>query len=229
MTHKCNSLKQGVGQAQLLASQVYENFVQEIRPGQTEREMSQIMREIALSVPEVDQALTDMIISGENSSEFHKFSSDRVVREGELVLLDFSLVVDGWYSDMTRIFSFGEPEAEAIRICHVLEKVKSHLEERVVLGKKCSELYLEAVELLEQEGYGKYFPHRLGHGIGEEMHTLPSLDRDSKAVLEESMVFSIEPGIYLPGRFGARLEDLYTVDASGCRRLGGDHATLRIL
>lgn len=229
MEHKCNSLKQGVGHAQLLASQVYENFIQEIRPGQTEREMSQIMREIALSLPEVDQALTDMIISGENSSGFHNFSSDRIVGEGEPVLLDFSLVVDGWYSDMTRMFSFGEPEAEARHICQVLEEVKAELEKRAFPGKSCREFYLEAVDLLRREGYAEYFPHRLGHGIGEEMHILPSIDGDSEAVLEEGTVFSIEPGIYLPGRFGARLEDLYTVDREGCHRLGKDYATLRIL
>lgn len=219
----------GVRYVQSLAELAVSQFERQLRAGITERQAAAELRELCMRIPGVDQALTDMVISGPNSAGYHNFATDRVMREGELILIDFSVVADGWYSDMTRMFSFGDPGPEARRICGVVAEAKMRTAAAAYPGMSASLLHRTAAEIIEAHGYGAYFPHGLGHGIGREMHEDPRLNEESQACLLPGTVFSIEPGIYLPGRFGARLEDLYYMGHDGIICLSKRPAALKIL
>lgn len=219
----------GIRNAQHLAENALSELEPYIRPGMTERQISACFREICLGKAEVEQALTDMVISGPNSAGFHNFASDRHIEAGDLILIDFSIVVGGWFSDMTRMFSVGEPVPEARHICEVTAEAKERAAALLHPGVTGAELYHAAMDTIAQEGYGKYFPHALGHGIGHEMHQAPSLNADNSAPILSGTVFSIEPGIYLPEKFGARLEDLYYLDDEKVICLNETPAVLKVL
>ena len=219
----------GVRRAQRLAEHALSRLEGCLRVGMTERQAAAAFRELCARIPGVDQALTDMVISGPNSAGYHNFAGDRVIGAGELILIDFSIVVGGWYSDMTRMFSFGDPGPEARRICGVVAEAKERAASAAYPGVSAALLHQTAAEIIGAYGYGAYFPHGLGHGIGHEMHEEPRLNGESRACLTPGTVFSIEPGIYLPGRFGARLEDLYYMSGDGMICLNESPAALRIL
>lgn len=219
----------GIRRAQRLAGQAVSLLERRLRVGMTERQAAAELREICMRIPGVDRALTDMVISGPNSAGYHHFASDRVMGEGELILIDFSVVAGGWYSDMTRMFSFGDPGPEAGQICGVVAEAKAQAAAAAYPGVPASLLHRTAAEVIEAHGYGAYFPHGLGHGIGREMHEEPRLNGESQARLTPGTVFSIEPGIYLPGRFGARLEDLYYMGGEELVCLSESPAALKIL
>lgn len=219
----------GIRHAQRLAERALSQMERQLRPGMTERQAAAELRAICLALPGVEQALTDMVISGPNSAGYHNFAADRVIGPGELILIDFSIVVHGWYSDMTRMYSLGEPEAEARRICEAVISAKEQTVAAAYPGVAAAFLHQTAAEVLQAHGYGAYFPHGLGHGIGREMHEAPRLNAQSRATLEEGALFSIEPGVYLPGRFGARLEDLYYMSGDGLVCLNESPAVLRVL
>lgn len=219
----------GIRSAQHIAEQSLSLLETELRPGMTERQVAARFREICLAQPGVQQALTDMVISGPNSAGFHQFSADRIIRPGDLILMDFSVVVDGWFSDMTRMYSMGEPEPEARHICGITAKAKETAAALLHPGVTGAELYAAAMDVIAEAGYGACFPHALGHGIGREMHEAPSLRPENTKPIPMGTVFSIEPGIYLPGRFGARLEDLYYLDEDGAICLNTLPAVLKVL
>lgn len=219
----------GVRRAQCLAERAVSLLERRLRVGMTERQAAAELRELCMEIPGVDRALTDMVISGPNSAGYHNFASDRVIGEGELILIDFSVVAGGWYSDMTRMFSLGDPGPEARRICGVVAEAKTRAQEAAYPGVSASLLHRTAAQVIASRGYGAYFPHGLGHGIGREMHEEPRLNGESGACLTPGTVFSIEPGIYLPGRFGARLEDLYYMSGGGIVCLNESPAELKIL
>ena len=110
----------GVRCAQRLAEEAIFRLEAALRPDMTEKQASACFRKICMEIPGVEKALTDMVISGPNSAGYHNFSSDRVLGTGSLILIDFSIIVNGWYSDMTRMFSFGDPEDEARRILSLI-------------------------------------------------------------------------------------------------------------
>lgn len=219
----------GIRHAQRLAEHAISEMEKYIQAGMTERQISAKLKELCMDLAEVEQALTDMVISGPNSAGFHNFATDRVVNVGELILIDFSIVVDGWYSDMTRMYSFGNPEPEAQKICEIVADAKALAVASAYPGVSAALLHKKAATRIQEYGYGKYFPHGLGHGIGHEMHESPRLNEKSTAFLIPGTVFSIEPGIYLPGRFGARLEDLYYMDEDGIACLNETPAVLKVL
>nr|WP_326184398.1 M24 family metallopeptidase [uncultured Oscillibacter sp.] len=219
----------GVRHAQRLAERALSGLEGRLRPGMAEWQAAAELRALCMELPGVEQALTDMVISGPNSAGYHNFATDRVIGAGELILIDFSIVVHGWYSDMTRMYSLGEPEPEARRICDVVAAAKERAVAAAYPGVAASCLHRAAADLIQEQGYGPYFPHGLGHGIGREMHEVPRLNGQSQALLTQGTVFSIEPGIYLPGRFGARLEDLYYMSEEGIVCLNTEPAVLKIL
>lgn len=219
----------GVRHAQHLAEHAISELERHIHIGMTERQAAAKLKALCMELPGVDQALTNMVISGPNSAGYHNFSTDRVIGAGELILIDFSIVVGGWYSDMTRMFSLGPPEPEARRICDIVAKAKERAAAAAYPGESAAALHRVAAAVIAEHGYGAYFPHGLGHSIGRKMHEDPRLNAKSHARLSLGTVFSIEPGIYLPGHFGARLEDLYYMSDDGIVCLNERPAVLKVL
>ncbi len=158
------------------------------------------------------------IAFGAGTAQPHYHSSNRVLKKDEPVLIDIGVVVDHYYSDMTRVVFFGEPKPEIEKIYRIVFEAYSAALELCRPGTKIGDLDHAARGVIEQEGYQDYFPHSLGHGVGLEIHESPTLrskGEDVERGLEEGMVITIEPGIYLPGSFGVRLEDTIVITQEG--------------
>ena len=161
-----------------------------------------------------------VVAAGENGAKPHHGHGDREVRAGEPVVLDFGTRVDGYPSDQTRTLAFGGEPSEAYREVHeVVREAQVAGVEAVEPGVPASAVDRAARDVIEAAGYGDAFVHRTGHGVGLDVHEEPYLVAGNDRPLEPGMVCSVEPGIYLDGRFGCRIEDLVVVTDDGCERL----------
>ena len=177
----------------------------------------------------MEKALTDMVISGPNSAGYHNFSSDRVLGTGSLILIDFSIIVNGWYSDMTRMFSFGDPEDEARRICGIVAAAKAQAVAAAYPGVAASHLHMTAASRIAENGYGPFFPTASATASAVKCMRIPASTRRARPCLCPAAFSLLSRGIYLPGRFGARLEDLYYMSENGIVCLNQSEAVLKIL
>ena len=190
-----------------------------LRPGRTEREVA---RDIADAVVAAGHATVDFVIvgSGPNGASPHHEVSDRVIEAGDPVVVDIGgTTADGYCSDSTRTYAVGEPPAAFRELYAVLLRAQSAQTDAVRPGITAEQLDAVGRDLITAAGYGEHFIHRTGHGIGMETHEEPYIVAGSKRALEPGMAFSVEPGIYLPGRFGARIEDIAVCTESGGERL----------
>jgi Xaa-Pro aminopeptidase len=167
--------------------------------------------------------------SGPNGANPHHGASARVIARGDMVVLDFGGFVDGYGSDTTRTVSVGEPTEEHQRVHDVVRAAQQIGVEAVRPGVACQDVDRAVREHIVAAGFGDYFTHRTGHGIGVETHEQPYIVEGSTQPLEPGMCFSIEPGIYFPGRFGVRIEDIVAVTADGARRLNESPRELQVV
>ncbi|KUM76870.1 aminopeptidase P family protein [Streptomyces griseorubiginosus] len=162
--------------------------------------------------------------SGPNGANPHHEAGDRVIERGDTVVLDFGGLKDGYGSDTTRTIHVGEPSAEERAVHDLVRTAQQAAFEAVAPGVPCQEIDRRARRVIEDAGYGEYFVHRTGHGIGVTTHEPPYMIEGEDTPLVPGMCFSIEPGVYLPGRFGVRIEDIVTCTGDGGRRLNStDH------
>ncbi|MDY6049885.1 MAG: aminopeptidase P family protein [Corynebacterium sp.] len=199
---------------------VFEQVPGLLTAGRTEREVAADIERLIL----VDHDSVDFIIvgSGENGANPHHSFSDRVLQAGEPVVVDLGgSMGPGYHSDCTRTFVVpgADPEPRFVDIYEVVRQAQEAAVEAVRPGRTAGEIDAIARDIITASEYGEYFFHRLGHGIGLAEHEPPFIIAGSDQVLEESMTFSIEPGIYIPGWAGVRIEDIVTVTADGARRL----------
>jgi Xaa-Pro aminopeptidase len=159
--------------------------------------------------------------SGPNGANPHHEIGDRIIEEGDMVVLDFGGLKHGYGSDTTRTVHVGEPTDDERRVHDVVRQAQQTAFEAVRPGIACQEIDRAAREVIAEAGYGEFFIHRVGHGIGLTTHEPPYMVEGEEHLLQPGMCFSIEPGIYLPGRFGVRIEDIVTVEPDGGRRLNG--------
>ena len=157
--------------------------------------------------------------SGPNGANPHHEMGDRMIIEGDMVVLDFGGLKDGYGSDTTRTVHVGEPSDEEREVFDIVRHAQQAAFESVRPGVACQEIDRVARKVITDAGYGEYFIHRTGHGIGMTTHEPPYMVEGETHPLVPGMCFSIEPGIYLPGRFGVRIEDIVTVTEDGGRRL----------
>ncbi|MFE7957587.1 M24 family metallopeptidase [Streptomyces sp. NPDC057413] len=157
--------------------------------------------------------------SGPNGANPHHEVGDRVIEHGDMVVLDFGGLKDGYGSDTTRTVHVGEPTDEERRVHDVVRAAQEAGYAAVRPGVACQEVDRAARRVIEDAGYGEYFIHRTGHGIGVTTHEPPYMIEGEEQPLVPGMCFSVEPGIYLRGRFGVRIEDIVTVTEDGGRRL----------
>ena len=160
-----------------------------------------------------------IVASGENGSMPHAIASERLIRANEAVTVDFGGILDGYQSDMTRTFAVGRLSDTMAEIYQVVLDAQLAAVDALAPGKTGREVDAVARTLIEQAGYGAYFGHGLGHGVGLMGHEAPRLSPASNQVLEPGMVVTVEPGIYLPGIGGVRIEDTCLVTETGCEVL----------
>ncbi|SHN28514.1 M24 family metallopeptidase [Actinacidiphila paucisporea] len=190
-----------------------------LRAGRTEREVA---GDIAEAIVAAGHAAVDFVIvgSGPNSASPHHEVSDRVIRAGDPVVVDIGgTTADGYCSDSTRTYAVGEPPAAFRELYEVLLRAQTAQTDAVRPGVTAEQLDAVGRDIITAAGYGEHFIHRTGHGIGMETHEEPYIVAGSRRVLAPGMAFSIEPGIYLPGTFGARIEDIAVCTQSGGERL----------
>ncbi|MER8003516.1 aminopeptidase P family protein [Streptomyces sp. NPDC095613] len=167
--------------------------------------------------------------SGPNGANPHHEAGERVIERGDMVVLDFGGLKDGYGSDTTRTVHVGEPTAEERRVHEVVRAAQQAGFEAVRPGAACQDVDRAARGVIEDAGYGAYFIHRTGHGIGVTTHEPPYMIEGEARPLVPGMCFSVEPGIYLPGRFGVRIEDIVTVTEDGGRRLNNTSRELAMV
>jgi len=203
----------------------YKEAFNHLREGMTQKELSGI----------ISNAHSQMGVSGGAGPLFgpasafpHGTKVPRSLKDGDVVLVDGGCSVEGYRSDVTRTIVFGKPTEKQQRVWDVVRRAQAEALRAVRPGVPCEEIDRVARKVIEQAGFGpdyKFFTHRLGHGIGMDGHEYPYLVRGNKLLLQPGMTFSDEPGIYLYGEFGVRLEDCFVVTEDGGRILGGMEST----
>lgn len=170
-----------------------------------------------------------MVVSGENTALPHGETSDKVIEEGDFLLIDMGVIKDGYVSDITRTFGIGEMDSNSKQIYETVLEANLLAIEAAKPGKTFGELDKVARKTIEEKGYGKYFTHRLGHGLGTNNHELPSIHGLNKESILPGMVFTIEPGIYVPGVGGVRIEDDILINENDAAVLSSFKKELTIL
>jgi Xaa-Pro aminopeptidase len=160
-----------------------------------------------------------IVATGPNAASPHHDPTDRVIAPGDIVLCDFGGTMHGYCSDITRMFSVGTPTPEVRDAYAVLVEAQEAGVQAATVGTRCEDVDAATRRVIDDAGYGDYFVHRTGHGIGTEAHEDPYVVAGNDTPLVAGHAFSIEPGIYLPGSFGLRLEDIVVATPSGPERL----------
>ena len=187
-----------------------------IREGVTEKEIQLELDFYMLSHGAEALSFDTIALSGVNTSMPHGVPSDKRVQKGEFVLMDFGAVVDGYHSDMTRTVCVGEPSAKMREVYGIVLEAQRLGIAAVKAGITGCELDAVARDYIASKGYGAEFGHSLGHGVGLDIHEAPTASASNKDRLEEDMIVTVEPGIYIEGEFGVRIEDFVIVKADGC-------------
>lgn len=191
-----------------------------LRPGRTEAEVG---ADIAAAIVAEGHVQAEFVIvgSGSNGASPHHDVSDRVIERGDVVVVDIGgPLPEGYNSDCTRTYAVGEPrDPEVAEAYAVLQRAQRTAVETVRPGVSAHAVDAAARDIIAEAGYGQYFIHRTGHGIGLDVHEEPYIVGGNDLPLESGMAFSVEPGIYLPGRWGARIEDIVVVTADGAEPL----------
>ena len=194
--------------------------------GRTEAEIAAELGERLAAHGHSTVAFT-IVASGPNGANPHHEESDRVVQDGDMVVLDFGGTMDGYGSDTTRTVHVGEPTDEEAEVHAVVRRAQQAAFEAVRPGVACQDVDRAARRVIADAGYGDRYIHRTGHGIGLTAHEPPYMVEGETRPIEAGMCFSIEPGIYLPGRFGVRIEDIVVATEDGARRLNDTSRELR--
>lgn len=184
-----------------------------------ERELAALL-EYELKKAEAEgSAFPPIVAFGRRTSSPHSKPSSRNLKRENLILIDWGAIYQGYSSDLTRTFVFGRATKKQKRIYSLLYRAQSEAIEKIKLGIECSQIDKIARNIITKEGYGKFFGHGLGHGVGREVHEGPYLKSEDHTSLESGMVLTVEPGIYIPGWGGIRIEDMVLVTKEGCQVL----------
>lgn len=216
-------------QAEYIGDAAFTHILDVLKPGVSEREIS-LELEFFMKKQGASKLSFDTIVaSGANGSMPHAQVTDRVLQSGDLVTMDFGCVYEGYCSDMTRTVAIGTPTDEMKKVYQIVLDANLRAMEQIEAGKRCNEIDAVARDYIREQGYGEYFGHGLGHGVGLDIHEEPRFSPKCDVITQENMVITDEPGIYLPGQFGVRIEDLVVVKENGYQKLSQSEKKLIIL
>ena len=205
--------------AAAIADQAFSHLLKEIKAGMTENQARIILETYMLKGGSQEPSFTTIVASGHRSSMPHGVASDKVIEKGDFVTFDFGAVWQGYHSDMTRTICMGPASDLQKKLYQVVLRAQEKGVSAVRAGLLGKELDTICRESIENDGYGDYFNHGLGHGVGLDIHEQPVASPRSESVLEKNMIITIEPGVYLPGQIGLRIEDSVIVTDDGCEVL----------
>ena len=208
-----------IHKAQKIAEKAFDEILGFIRPGVTEREIALKLDTCMLENGAEGLSFETIALAGANTSMPHGVPGNYKVKNGDFVLMDFGAVYDGYHSDMTRTVCVGQSSEKMGKIYDIVLKAQLEALKKVKSGITGSELDGYARDIIDESGYGDFFGHSLGHGVGMEIHEFPTASSKSETILKENMVVTVEPGIYLPGEFGVRIEDFVVVTENSHQNL----------
>lgn len=213
-----------------IAEAALEATLAKVKVGMTEKAIAaELIQQLYAHGCDPELPFLPIVATGANSANPHATVSDRKVQTGDLLLFDWGANVDGYFSDLTRTFAVGEPDPELKRIYEVVKLANQAGRDAAKPGAPCSAVDDAAREVIEDSNYGKFFTHRTGHGLGLEPHEEPYMRAGNNLKLEPGMTFTVEPGIYLDGRGGVRIEDNVVITQDGARTLSSFPRDLRVI
>ncbi len=208
-----------IEEACALADYAVEFGVSEIKEGKTELEILNALEYALKQKGVTEMSFATIVLTGANAASPHGTPGNTKIQKGDLVLFDLGVVVDRYCSDITRTVAYGDINDKQKEIYDTVLKAQLAAVEASKPGVSAAEVDLTARRIIADAGYGEYFPHRLGHGLGISIHEYPSLTETNQLIIQEGMVYTIEPGIYVPEVAGVRIEDDIYIAADGAKTL----------
>jgi Xaa-Pro aminopeptidase len=222
----CRSIKSDyeikmLKKAQKEAEKILHQFLNEIKPGLSEKQLHFKLLSLIYENAQLDgPSFLPIIASGESAWTIHSYYTDRKLKKNDSVIIDMGVKYQGYCSDMTRTIFIGKPTAKKQKVYTIVAKSLKAAEEKIKSGIFNHSADKASRDIIIKSGYGEYYSHGLGHSIGMDNHEAPYLSYVKKRqILEKNMLFTIEPGIYLKGEFGVRIEDTVLVSKTGCENI----------
>ncbi len=205
--------------AQRIAEKAFENILNYIRVGVSEKDIALELDYFMLRNGAEALSFDTIAVSGKKSSMPHGVPDGKLIEQGDFITMDFGAVVDGYHSDMTRTVCVGEPSDKQKEIYNIVLAAQEAALSAVRAGVSAKDVDSAARDIIKNAGYGEYYRHATGHGVGIEIHELPVVACNPKTILRTGNVITVEPGIYIPDEFGVRIEDMVYVTDEGCMNL----------
>lgn len=211
--------KEKIVKAQRIAEKAFEHILAFIKPGVSEKDISLELDFFMLKNGAEALSFETIAVSGKNSSMPHGVPGEKKIENGDFITMDFGAVVDGYHSDMTRTVAVGSVSEKQRRIYNIVLKAKNTCLAGLKEGMTGKQADALARDIISAEGFGSCFGHSTGHGVGVEIHEKPNLSPRNELPLKSGEIVTVEPGIYLPGEFGVRIEDMAFITSDGCENL----------
>jgi Xaa-Pro dipeptidase len=213
-----------------IAQDALEATIPFIKVGMTEKEVaSELVVQLLKHGSDPEMPFAPIVSAGPNSANPHASPTERKLQVGDLLVVDWGAAHDGYISDLTRTFAVGEVDEEYEQIHKIVQEANTAGRAAGKPGVPCAKVDKAARDIIEKSGYGDYFTHRIGHGIGMEGHEEPYMRGDNMQLLEPGMAFTVEPGIYLPGRNGVRIEDNVVITETSAEVLSDMPREIRVV
>ncbi|MFZ5775939.1 MAG: M24 family metallopeptidase [Thermodesulfobacteriota bacterium] len=209
-----------------LNERVFQEVYRTLQPGQTERAVARAIENAMYAMGAERPSFDTIVASGPNAALPHATPSNRQIQQGETIVIDMGLILDGYCSDMTRTVVLGTPDERTVSLFRLVRRAQLAGLSSLRAGVSGMAVDKIARGVIEQAGLGERFGHGLGHGVGLNVHEGPSLNWRNRKPLQSGMVVTVEPGVYLPGWGGIRLENMAVIEEHGCRILNQDTTCL---
>lgn len=200
-----------------IAEEAMNTLLPLVRVGMSEKQIAAMLKQALLDAGADDVSFSPIVASGPNSAIPHAVPTERLLQDGELLLFDWGALVDGYASDLTRTFAVGEIDPELKKVYEIVRQANEAGRTAIKPGLPAREVDRATRKIIEEAGYGPYFFHRTGHGLGLEVHEEPNILEGNAQPLQVGNTFTVEPGIYLADRGGVRIEDNILVTGDGYR------------
>ncbi|MDR2132322.1 MAG: aminopeptidase P family protein [Clostridiales Family XIII bacterium] len=218
-----------IAKAEALGDACFSHILTCIRPGVTEKAIAAEIEKFLTDNGSQGLAFPIICVSGAGTTDPHGVPSDKTIERGDFVVLDFGARINGYCGDMTRTEAVGRASSAQKNVYDIVLRAQTASIAALREGAHCSLVDRAAREIIEEAGYGQYYVHGTGHGVGKKVHESPRLNAKSKHVLAEDMPVTVEPGIYIPNKFGVRIEDLLIVTKFGAVNLTRSEKKLIVL
>ena len=198
----------------MITSDLYKAARKWIRPGERECDIARALERL-IKKKGLKRSFRTIVASGPNAAKPHAKPTARIIKKNDVVVLDFGVIYKGYHSDMTRTVLLGKIEGKMRRLYSAVKAAQKKAIKKVRPGLKISRLARDANDYMRRKGFGKYILHTLGHGIGKKIHEAPKLSEKNRNMLKKGMVITIEPGLYVKGAGGIRIEDMVCLTKKG--------------